>query len=85
MDGNDNLKAKRRVANSLKQKARQRFNCAVAEMGTEDCLTRLRLMLVSLSNNERHLRARLDKCCLMLEAVATEEMVASEVEIYGVE
>ena len=26
LDGNDNLKAKRRVANSLKQKVRNRFN-----------------------------------------------------------
>ena len=35
LDGNDNLKAKRRVANSLKQKTRNKFNVAVAEAGTE--------------------------------------------------
>ena len=43
LDGNDNLKAKRRVANSLKQKVRNRFNVAIAEAGTENSLTRLRL------------------------------------------
>ena len=85
MEGNDNLKAKRRVANSLKQKIRNRFNAAVAEMGTEDCLTRLRLMVVSLSNSEQHLRSRMDKCCLMMEAVCSEEMTTSEVEIYAAE
>ena len=43
LEGNDNLKAKRRVANSLKQKTRNKFNVAIAEAGTEDSLSRLRL------------------------------------------
>lgn len=83
LHGNDNLKAKRRVANSLKQKVRQRFNVAIAEVGTEDSLSRLRLAAVSLSNSERHLRSRMDKCALMMEAVCPEEMIDSEVEIYA--
>lgn len=83
LDGNDNLKAKRRVANSLKQKTRNRFNVAVAEAGTEDSLTRLRLAVVSISNNGVHLRSRMDKCALMMEAVCPEEMVDSQVEIYA--
>jgi len=83
LEGNDNLKAKRKVANSLKQKVRNKFNCAVAEMGTEDCLTRLRLMVVSLSNSEQHLRTRLDNCCNMMEATCPEKMVESGVELYA--
>ena len=59
------------------------FNVAVAEAGTEESLTRLRLAVVSISNSERHLRSRMDKCCLMLEAVSPEEMIDSEVEIYA--
>ncbi|MBO4301652.1 MAG: DUF503 domain-containing protein [Desulfovibrio sp.] len=85
LDGNDNLKAKRRVANSLKQKVRNKFNVAIAEVGTEDCLTRLRLAIASISNNEGHLRSRLDKCTLMMEAICSEEMVESQVEIYAAE
>lgn len=61
LDGNDNLKAKRRVANSLKQKTRNKFNVAIAEDGTEDSLTLLRLAVVSISNSERHLRSKMDK------------------------
>lgn len=83
LDGNDNLKAKRRVANSLKQKTRNRFNVAIAEAGTEDSLTRLRLMVVSVSNNETHLKSRMDKCALMMEAICPEEMIDSRVEIYA--
>mgnify|MGYP002627417188 CR=1 FL=1 len=85
LDGNDNLKAKRRVANSLKQKVRNRFNVAVAEIGTENALTRLRLSVVGISNNEQHLRSQMDKCCLMMEAVCPEKMTASEVEVYAAE
>ena len=85
LDGNDNLKAKRRVANSLKQKVRNRFNVAIAEAGTENSLTRLRLAVTSISNSESHLRSRMDKCALMMEAVCTEEMTDSEVEIYAVD
>lgn len=83
LEGNDNLKAKRRVANSLKQKTRNKFNVAIAEAGTEDSLSRLRLAVVSISNSESHLRSRMDKCALMMEAVCPEEMTDSQVEIYA--
>ena len=78
LDGNDNLKAKRRVA---KQKTRNAFNVAIAEAGTENSLTRLRLCVVSVSNSESHLRGRLDKCCQMMEITCTEPMIDSQVEI----
>lgn len=83
LDGNDNLKAKRRVANSLKQKIRNKFNVAVAENGTEDMLTLLRLSIVSISNAEIHLRSRLEKCLLMIEAITPEELTDSSIEIYA--
>lgn len=81
LHGNDSLKGKRRVANSLKQKVRNTFNVAIAEAGTEDSLTRLRLLVVSPSNEEQHLRSRMDKCLSMMEAVCPEEMVYSDLEI----
>ena len=73
LHGNDSLKGKRRVANSLKQKVRNTFNVAIAEYGTEDSLTRLRLMVISL-------QSRMDKCLAMMEAVCSEEMVYSDLE-----
>lgn len=81
LEGNDNLKAKRRISNSLKQKTRNSFNVAIAEAGTENSLSRLRLCVISLSNNESHLRGRMDKCSLMMETVCPEPMTYSEVEI----
>ncbi len=84
LHGNDYLKAKRRVANSLKQKVRNRFNVAVAEVGAADSLTSLRLAVVSLCNEEAHLRSRMDKCLAMMESVCPEEMTCSDLEIYTV-
>lgn len=81
LEGNDNLKAKRRIANSLKQKTRNTFNVAIAEDGTENSLTRLRLRVLSLSNNESHLRGRMDKCALMMETVCPEQLIESQVDI----
>ena len=82
LHGNDSLKGKRRVANSIKQKVRNQFNAAVAEAGTHESLTRLRLAVVSLSNEERHLRSRMDKCLLMMEAACPEEMAHSNLDFF---
>ncbi len=83
LHGNDSLKGKRRVANSLKQKVRNTFNVAIAEAGTADSLTRLRLAVCSVSNCEQHLQSRMDKCLAMIEAVCPEEMIYSDLEIYA--
>jgi len=85
LHGNDSLKGKRRVANSIKQKVHSRFNAAAAEDGTHESLTRLRLAVVSLSNEAGHLRSRMDKCLLMMEAACPEEMVYSELEFFVTE
>lgn len=85
LHGNDSLKGKRRVANSLKQKVRNTFNVAIAEAGSEDSLTRLRLAVVSLSNDQRHLQSRMDKCLAMMEAVCAEEMTWSDLEFMALD
>ena len=85
LHGNDSLKGKRRVANSVKQKTRNTFNVAIAKDETEEPLTRLKLAVVSVSNSERHLTSRLTKCLSHLEACCPEGMVYSDMEFYGVE
>lgn len=85
LHGNDSLKGKRSVANSLKQKVRNKFNVSIAEVGSENSLTRLSLNVVSVSNSERHLQSRLTKCLSMMEAVCPEDMTFSDMEFFGVE
>ena len=85
LHGNESLKDKRRVANSLKQKVRNKFNVSIAEVGSEDTMDRLALSIVSVSNDTKHLESRLTKCLSMMEAVCHEEMVYSDVEYIGVD
>lgn len=85
LHGNESLKDKRRVANSLKQKVRNKFNVAIAEAGSEDDMGRLALAVVSVSNDGRHLESRLTKCLSMMEAVCHEEMVYSDMEFIGID
>ncbi len=85
LHGNDSLKGKRRIANSLKTKVRNTFNVSIAEVRNQDSLTRLSLAVVSVSNSERHLQSRLDKCLAMMEAVCPEEMVYSDIEFFAAE
>ena len=85
LHGNESLKDKRRVANSLKQKVRNKFNVSIAEVGSEDAMDRLRLAVVSVSNGKRHLESRMTSCLSMMEAVCPEEMVHSEILIQGEE
>jgi uncharacterized protein YlxP (DUF503 family) len=85
LHGNESLKDKRRVANSLKQKVRNKFNVSIAEVGSEDAMDRLCLAVVSVSNDKRHLESRMVKCLSMMEAVCPEEMVHSELLVQGEE
>ncbi|WP_027188003.1 DUF503 domain-containing protein [Desulfovibrio cuneatus] len=85
LHGNESLKDKRRVANSLKQKVRTKFNVSIAEVGTEENMGRLALAVVSVSNDKRHLESRLTKCLSMMEAACDEEMIYSDIEIMGSE
>lgn len=83
LHGNESLKDKRRVALSLKQKVRNKFNVSIAEVGSENDMGRLSLAVVSVSNERRHLESRLLKCQSMMEAVCPEELVYSEISVDG--
>lgn len=85
LHGNESLKDKRRIANSLKSKVRNKFNVSIAEVGSENSMSTLALSLVSVSNSEKHLQSRLTKCLSMMEAVCHEEMTYSDMEFFGVE
>ncbi len=85
LHGNTSLKDKRKVANSLKQKVRNKFNVSIAEVGSEDDMGRLALGIVSVSNDRRHMESRLTKCLSMMEAACPEEMVYSDMEYLGID
>ncbi len=83
LHGNNSLKGKRRVAASLKQKLRNRFNVSVAEVEAQDSHTRLVLAAVTVGNDRAHVEGRLTKAMGMVEAASPEEIVDSEMEIFS--
>lgn len=85
LHGNESLKDKRRVAQGLKQKMRNKFNVAVAEAGSENSMDYLRLAIVSVSNDKKHLESRMSKCLNMVQAACDEELVYDDIEIIAAE
>ena len=80
---NRSLTGKRQTANSLKQKLRNKFNVAVSEIEAQDDPKRLVLALATVANETRKVESRLSKALAMIEAVATEEMIDSHMEIFS--
>ena len=85
LHGNSSLKEKRNVARSIKQKLRNKFNVAVAEVEALDNHARLVLAAVTIGNERAHVEGRLTKALNMVEAVSTEELTDSHVEIFAAE
>lgn len=83
LHGNESLKDKRRVAQGLKQKVRNKFNVAIAEVGSEESMDYLSLSIVSVSNDKKHLESRMAKCLNMVQAACDEELIYDDIEIIG--
>ena len=81
LHGNDSLKGKRRVAQSLKQKLRNKFNVAAAEVAMQESWDTLVLAAVTVSNDADHVRGLLQKAVNMVEAAALAELVYDDIEI----
>lgn len=82
---NHSLKGKRRFALSMKQKLRNAFNVAVAEVADQDSHDRLTLAVVAVSGDRRRLESQMTKALLKVEAVSDEDIVDSQVEIFAAE
>lgn len=82
LHGNDSLKGKRKVAQSLKQKLRNKFNLAVSEVEALDDHQRLILAAVTVSNDPARVESRLHKAMSLAEAAAPVEFVLGNTEIF---
>lgn len=78
------LKEKRKSAHSLKQKLRNAFNIAVAETEAQNSHQTLVLGVVTVANDTAFVHSRLAKVLDMVEAMAVEELVHTNIDIFGV-
>ncbi|MCL5288350.1 MAG: DUF503 domain-containing protein [Acidobacteria bacterium] len=74
------LKDKRQVLRSLKDRLRGQFNVAVAELEHQDVWQRALVGVVSLSNDEQHLRESLDHVAAEAERILGRDLVSQEME-----
>ncbi len=77
-------KEKRNIANSIKQKIRNKFNVSVAEVDKQDSLGSLVLGIITVSNDGKKINKVLQKCAAMLESISSEEIWDISMEIIGV-
>jgi uncharacterized protein len=81
LHGNDSLKGKRRVAQSLKRKLRNKFNVAAAEVARQDSWETLVIAAATVSSDAVHARSLLQKALSMAEAATDAELTDDDIEI----
>ncbi len=77
------IKEKRGIANSLKQKLKNKFNVALSEIDGQDSLQTLQLALVTVSTESKRVQTTLNKTLAMLEATSADEIVDVRTEVFG--
>ena len=75
------LKDKRQVLRSLKDRLRQHFNVAVAELDFEDTWQRSVVGVVTLSNEEQHVEEALQKVLAEADRILGPLLVSHNVDL----
>lgn len=83
LHGNDSLKGKRQVAQSLKQKLRNTFNVAVSEVEAQDMHQKLVIAVVTVSGETIRVESTLSKALAMVETLSLAELVHCDTEIFS--
>ncbi|HXZ85399.1 MAG TPA: DUF503 domain-containing protein [Myxococcota bacterium] len=77
----ETIKARRRVARSLKDRIRQHFNVSVAEVADQDERHSVCIGCVMVGVDPRHLREGMEKVVRYVESLGIAEVVADDVAV----
>ena len=77
----DSIKARRRVANSVKDRLRRRYNLSVAELSDPDDRHTVCIGCVMVGVHAGHLRVQLDKAIRYVESLGIAELVGDDVVV----
>ena len=77
----ESIKARRRVARSVKDRIRQRFNVSVAEVADQDERHSVVIGCVMVGVDPRHLRDGMEKVVRYVESLGVAEVVADDVTV----
>jgi uncharacterized protein YlxP (DUF503 family) len=77
---NDSLKGKRKVVKSLIEKARHKFDAAIAEVGDNDLWQKTQVGIALVGNDPQLLDARMQQIMKFIENQYEVEIIDSQVE-----
>lgn len=78
--GSESLKSKRRVLQSLKERIRNKYNVAIAEVGELDKWQRSVIALTSVSNDHDHLAAMMSEVMKLAELQLQAQIIDSHLD-----
>jgi uncharacterized protein YlxP (DUF503 family) len=78
---NDSLKGKRKVVKSLIEKARHKFDAAIAEVGDNDLWQKAQVGIALVGNDSQLLEARLQQIMKFIENQYVVEIIDSQMEL----
>ena len=81
---NHSLKGKRHVIQKLKERVRQRFNVAIAEVGDNDLWQKAQIGFCTVGNDRQHVNSSLDKIIDFVEQMHLIDVLRTEMEILTV-
>ena len=82
LPGVDSLKGKRHVLKGLKERVRNKFEVAVAEVDNHDSWQRATLAVACVSHDSRHANEVVDKAMDFIEANVDGHVIDVSVEIF---
>ena len=75
------LKSKRKIVKSIIGKVRNKFNSAVAEVGSNDIYQRSKIGFTLVGNDHQVINSKIDKIFNMIDDLGLAEIVDTELEI----
>jgi uncharacterized protein YlxP (DUF503 family) len=81
---NRSLKGKRKIVKSLVDRVKNKFNVAIAEIGSNDKWQKAEIGISAVGNESRHVDASLNKIAQFIESLYLAEIVDLETEIFHV-
>ena len=81
---NRSLKGKRKIVKSMVDRVRHRFNCSIAEVGSNDNWQKIELGISFVGNDRRYIDSSLAKVLAYLESLYLAQLLNSKVEIISI-
>ncbi|MFC1534815.1 DUF503 domain-containing protein [Thermodesulfobacteriota bacterium] len=81
---NRSLKGKRKILRSMVDKIKNKFNVAIAEIGSNDKWQKIELGISTVGNDKRHVDSSLNNVLAFLESLYLAEIIDSRMEIFNI-